>query len=82
MGRPPRIHSCSEPSPPGRKRRNFSPAGGAIRLENYMKYFAQLLVLAVPLGALATPLQKEQIGADAKWLLHLDADKLRGTKAR
>jgi hypothetical protein len=45
-----------------------------------MKYFAQILTLVVPLAATAAPLQKEQVGADVKWLLHLDADKLRTTK--
>lgn len=36
-----------------------------------------LLVLAVT--AIAGPLRKEQVAADAKWLVHLDVDKLRST---
>ncbi len=41
--------------------------------------FALILPSADP--AAAGPLQKKQIAADAKWLLHLDMDKLRSTSA-
>lgn len=39
------------------------------------------MVLALAATAGADPLQKEQVAADAKWLLHLDVDKLRATPA-
>ena len=46
-----------------------------------MKTVAQILALILPLAAtcVAGPLQKEQVAADAKWLVHLDFDKLRST---
>src|ERR1041385_181173 len=46
-----------------------------------MKRFAQTLSLAAALTTtcLAAPLQKQEISADAKWVLHLDVDKLRST---
>jgi hypothetical protein len=46
-----------------------------------MKYFAYLVatILALAATAMAGPLQREQVAADAKWLLHLDVDKLRST---
>jgi len=36
-------------------------------------------IIAVATTAMATPLKKEQVGADAKWVVHLDVDKLRST---
>jgi hypothetical protein len=47
-----------------------------------MKNVAQILMLILPLGltSLGGPLQKEQVAADAKWLVHLDVDRLRSTK--
>jgi hypothetical protein len=46
-----------------------------------MKRFAQILSTAAALTTtcLAAPLQKQEISADAKWVLHLDVDKLRST---
>jgi hypothetical protein len=46
-----------------------------------MKILGCSLLLIVPLSftCFAGPLQKEQIAADAKWLVHLDVDKLRAT---
>ncbi len=47
-----------------------------------MKIFAySLFVLILGATVLAGPLQKEEVAADAKWLLHLDVDKLRSTSA-
>ena len=45
-----------------------------------MKYFLQLvLLLALGATAVGKPLQKEQVAADAKWVVHIDVDKLRTT---
>ena len=46
-----------------------------------MKRFAQTLslVAALTTTCLAAPLQKQEISADAKWVVHLDVDKLRST---
>jgi len=46
-----------------------------------MKNLARILTLVLALAATAvgSPLQKEQVAADAKWLVHLDVDKLRST---
>jgi hypothetical protein len=46
-----------------------------------MKNVAQILALILPLALTSTgsPLQKEQVAADAKWVVHLDVDKLRST---
>ena len=46
-----------------------------------MKHFAQILALILSWAAtaVASPLQKEQVAADAKWLVHIDVDKLRST---
>src|SRR5262249_37552962 len=46
-----------------------------------MKYFVRILALIASLAtaAVATPLHKEQVAADAKWLVHVDFDKLRPT---
>lgn len=46
-----------------------------------MKYVGQILTLILPLAltSAGSPIQKEQIAADAKWLVHLDVDKLRST---
>src|SRR5579863_7552381 len=38
-----------------------------------------LTIMAVATTAMATPLKKEQVDADAKWVVHLDVDKLRST---
>src|SRR5437879_402897 len=47
-----------------------------------MKNVAHILSLILPLAVTcaASPLQKKQVAADAKWLVHLDVDKLRSTK--
>jgi hypothetical protein len=49
-----------------------------------LRRFAPLLALAGALGlaapALAGPLDKNHVGADAKWLLHLDVDQLHKTQ--
>jgi len=46
----------------------------------FMKYFAQsVLLMLMAATAAATPLRKEQVGADAKWVVHIDVDKLRST---
>lgn len=47
-----------------------------------MKNIARILmlILSVALTSSAGPLQKQQVGADAKWLVHLDVDRLRSTK--
>jgi hypothetical protein len=52
------------------------------RSKNYMKYQICCLasVLTLTATALATPLQKELISADAKWLVHLDLDALRDSR--
>src|SRR5579862_9035749 len=46
-----------------------------------MKYLALILSSILPMSSVVvgSPLQKEQVGADAKWLVHLDVDKLRST---
>jgi len=46
-----------------------------------MKNAARILTVILPLAltAVGSPLQKEQVAADAKWLVHLDVDKLRST---
>jgi len=46
-----------------------------------MKYFIRMLALIASLttAAVASPLHKEQVAADAKWLVHVDVDKLRPT---
>jgi hypothetical protein len=46
-----------------------------------MKHLARILPLILPLAltSVGSPLQKEQVAADAKWLVHLDVDKLRST---
>jgi len=46
-----------------------------------MKHFARILALILSWAAtaVAQPLQKEQVAADAKWLVHVDVDKLRST---
>jgi len=46
-----------------------------------MKHFARILAASVSLAAaaFAGPLQKQEVAADAKWLLHLDVDQLRST---
>ncbi|HKS35665.1 MAG TPA: hypothetical protein VJW76_00645 [Verrucomicrobiae bacterium] len=47
-----------------------------------MKPFTSALVLALAIATttFGGPLQKEQVGSDAKWLLHLDLDKFRASK--
>ena len=46
-----------------------------------MKYTMQILAAALLATTVAGgPLQKEQVSADAKWLLHLDVDQLRTTR--
>lgn len=48
-----------------------------------MKYATPALIAAVILTtapATASPLQKEQVAADAKWLLHVDLDRFRASK--
>jgi hypothetical protein len=47
-----------------------------------MKPFTSALVLALTIttATFGGPLQKEQVRSDAKWLLHLDLDKLRSSK--
>jgi hypothetical protein len=47
-----------------------------------MKPFTSALVLAlaIPTATFGGPLQKEQVGSDAKWLLHLDLDQFRSSK--
>jgi hypothetical protein len=47
-----------------------------------LKVFALhgILALATVLAALAGPLQKEYVAADARWLLHLDVENLQTTK--
>jgi hypothetical protein len=51
------------------------------KFENIMKYFAQILAITLTLAAPAfgSPLQRQEVAADAKWLLHFDVDKLRST---
>ena len=46
-----------------------------------MKNVALVLTLILPLAlsSIGSPLQKEQVAADAKWVVHLDVDKLRST---
>jgi hypothetical protein len=46
-----------------------------------MKDAARIIILILPLAlnAMSSPLQKEQVTADAKWVLHLDVDALRST---
>src|SRR5438045_962599 len=46
-----------------------------------MKIVLPILTLILPLAlsSVASPLQKEHVAADAKWLVHLDVDKLRST---
>src|SRR5579859_4362672 len=45
-----------------------------------MKNFLQpVLLLALGATAVGNPLQKEQVAADAKWVVHIDVDKLRTT---
>jgi len=46
-----------------------------------MKHFLRILALVLPWAAtaLASPLQNQQVAADAKWLVHVDVDKLRST---
>ena len=46
-----------------------------------MKNVARMLTLILPLAltSVGSPLQKAQVAADAKWLVHLDVDKLRST---
>jgi hypothetical protein len=46
-----------------------------------MKHFACLSVTGLALAACATaaPLRKTEVAADAKWVLHLDADQMRST---
>jgi len=46
-----------------------------------MKHFARILAALLPLAAsaFAGPLQRQEVAADAKWLLHLDVDQLRST---
>src|SRR5271165_2812843 len=48
-----------------------------------MKYFTHTLAIVISLAASATagPLRKEEVAADAKWVLHLDVDQLRSTSA-
>jgi hypothetical protein len=50
--------------------------------EQTMKPIPSTLLLALTLttASFGGPLQKEQVGSDAKWLLHLDLDKLRSSK--
>lgn len=47
-----------------------------------MKPFTSTLVLALAIttATFGGPLQKEQVGSDAKWLLHLDLDKFRSSQ--
>jgi hypothetical protein len=47
-----------------------------------MKPFTSVLVLALTIttATFGGPLQKEEVGSNAKWLLHLDLDKFRSTK--
>ena len=45
-----------------------------------MRLPALLLVLLLPLGANAGPLNREHVAADAKWLIHLDLDAFRETQ--
>ncbi len=46
-----------------------------------MKQFARILavILSLAAPAFAGPLQKQEVAADAKWLLHLDVDQLRSS---
>jgi hypothetical protein len=46
-------------------------------MRNFARILAGLLPLAVP--AFAGPLQRQEVAADAKWLLHFDVDQLRST---
>jgi hypothetical protein len=47
---------------------------------NFMKYFAQpVLLMFIAATAVGSPLRKEQVAADAKWVVHIDVDKLRST---
>src|SRR5262245_22788704 len=46
-----------------------------------MKHFARVLAVILPLATpvFAGPMQRQEVAADAKWLLHFDIDQLRAT---
>jgi hypothetical protein len=46
-------------------------------MKKLTRILALILPLAIPAGA--GPLQRQEVAAEAKWLLHLDLDKLRST---
>jgi hypothetical protein len=62
--------------------RHHKCRGSKVKIEYFtiMKYFTRILatlLLAAP--AFAGPIQRQEVAADAKWLLHFDVDKLRST---
>jgi hypothetical protein len=46
-------------------------------MKNFTRSLATILLMVAP--AFAGPMQRQEVAADAKWLLHFDVDKLRST---